>query len=332
MIAKLLPDAALTVTMKAVLGRLARCEMANATAGTLKALESRGLIIPNTEPDDGRGWRNVHMLTAAGRSAIGVQPPAAVPELADVATTSRSVDAYLSREYPALFPAAAAAEPENPCRLRDCTGSWHGEDICDAILAELPTQGATLIAEVSVEPEKTPELVVWEGNDGRDLIRTHDGTAAAQFADRLRALAAAVDKGANLLTPAATSEPVDHAARFAALDAEVLFALEGERGDMGAPQSYIESLLIVLAEWRPRVVAMLADAPEWAVPEAAQYRRALDRTREAWTQYSFRWEGGPDLPYPFDLPQSHPQPSPAARVARITSAGRRSLTVREVAA
>jgi hypothetical protein len=79
---------------------------------------------------------------------------------------------------------------------------------------------------------------------------------------------------------------------------------------------------------------MLADAPEWAVPEAAVYRRALDRTREVWAQYSFRYEGGPVLPWPFDLPEPVAgSPKDLAKpVARIVSAGRRALTVREVAA
>lgn len=217
------------------------------------------------------------------------------------------------------------------CHLPGCTGTWHDEDICDVVLADLATPGASLIAEVNIEPGAAPQLVVWEGADGRDLIRTHDRAAGHDFANRLRALAAAVDKGAALLPPVVKPEPVDYAARFAALDSDVLFALE-DAGDCDSAQKYVESLLIVLAEWRPRVVAMLADAPEWAVPEAAQYRRALDRTREAFVQWEFRYEGGPTLSYPFDLPEQAPAVAPVAPVARIASAGRRDLIVRGAAA
>ncbi|MFI0897088.1 HNH endonuclease signature motif containing protein [Streptomyces sp. NPDC020983] len=126
---------------------------------------------------------------------------------------------------------------------------------------------------------------------------------------------------------------VDYAARFAALDSDVLFDLEAS-GDCDDAQRYVQSLLMVLAEWRPRVVAMLADAPEWAVPEAAAYRRALDRTREAWIQYEFRYEGGPALPYPFDLPEPAPKgfAQTETPIARIVSAGRRDLIVRGAAA
>lgn len=126
---------------------------------------------------------------------------------------------------------------------------------------------------------------------------------------------------------------VDYAARFAALDSDVLFDLE-DGGDCDTATKFVESLLIVLAEWRPRVVAMLADAPEWAVPEAAQYRRALDRTREAYMQWSFRWQGGPALPDTFDLPEPAPMVTVTSGtpVARICRSGHRDLLVREVAA
>lgn len=126
---------------------------------------------------------------------------------------------------------------------------------------------------------------------------------------------------------------VDHAARFAALDSDVLFALEDSDNE-DAPTAYIESLLIVLADWRGHLVTLLANAPAWSIPEVAAYQRALSRTREAWVQYSFRWTGGPDLPYPFDLPEPAPKGAAARRtpVARIVSAGRRDLIVREVAA
>jgi hypothetical protein len=218
------------------------------------------------------------------------------------------------------------------CRVVGCDGRWHDDDMCDVVLADLQGEGVSLIAEVDSVEGGPVELVVWEGEDGRDLLRTTSPAAGHAFADRLRALAAAVDKGAALLAPAVV-EPVDYAARFAALDSDVLFDLE-DGGDCDTAQRYVQSLLMVLAEWRPRVVAMLADAPEWAVPEAAVYRRALDRTREAWAQYSFRYEGGPVLPWPFDLPEpvAPVALADAQPVARIVSVGRRALTVRGVAA
>jgi hypothetical protein len=127
-------------------------------------------------------------------------------------------------------------------------------------------------------------------------------------------------------------EPVDYAARFAALDSDVLFDVEAQ-GDSEDARNYVESLLIVLTEWRTRVVGLLAETPaEWAVPEAGQYQRALNRTREAWLQWNFRWQGGPVLPWPFDVPAPVTQPAPVAPITRIVSAGRRDLLVREVAA
>ncbi|MFF7158095.1 hypothetical protein [Streptomyces sp. NPDC008139] len=123
---------------------------------------------------------------------------------------------------------------------------------------------------------------------------------------------------------------VDHAARFAALDEYRLFAIEDEARDCTPSADFIESLLLVLADWRPRIVALLETAPAWSIPEVAAYERAVNRTQEAWLLYSFRWEGGPALPETFDLPAG--QPSPVARVARITSPGRRDLTVRGAAA
>jgi hypothetical protein len=224
------------------------------------------------------------------------------------------------------------------CLIPDCDGRWHDDGICDVVLSDLQGDGASLIAEVEAGPALPATLVVWEGADGRDLIRTTDPGAGHAFADRLRLLAAAIDKGAALLarvtTTSATPDPsVDYAARFAALDSDVLFDLE-DTGDCDDAQRYVQSLLMVLAEWRPRVLAMLADAPEWAVPEAGAYRRALDRTREAWVQYEFRYDGGPVLPFPFDLPEPAPkgQPITLPPVARIVSAGRRPLTVRGAAA
>lgn len=221
-----------------------------------------------------------------------------------------------------------------------CDGYAHIDGVCEAVFDCLNLaagQPNALNVTVNADGVKPVELAVWQDWSG-DLLRTRDQAEASAFADRLRAFAAAIDKGAALLAAdnlsAATPDPsVDYAARFAALDSDLLFDLENA-GDCDDAQRYIESLLIVLAEWRPRVVAMLADAPEWAVPEAAAYRRALDRTREAWIQYEFRWEGGPVLPYPFDLPEAGQQIvlTRSAPVARISSAGRRDLLVRGAAA
>lgn len=230
------------------------------------------------------------------------------------------------------------------CRIPGCTGHNHLDDLCNSV-TRVDGPGIPLIAEVEAWEGSTPELIVWETDDIRNLFRTRDQAVARAFADKLRTLAAAVDKGAALLaTPpdsVATPDPsVDYAARFAALDYGVLFDLED--GDCDNVTRYVESLLIVLAEWRPRVVALLADAPEWAVPEAAQYRAALNRTREALTQWEFRWQGGPDLPETFDLPEPvvsvTSSTTPKGHVqtvtplARIESAGRRDLILREVAA
>jgi hypothetical protein len=131
---------------------------------------------------------------------------------------------------------------------------------------------------------------------------------------------------------------IDYAARFAALDEYRLFALEGDTGDCTAASDFVASLLIVLADWRPRIVALLADAPGWAVPEVGAYEAAVARTFEAWALYSFRYDGGPDLPETFDLPVFAGQGisvdanKNAAPVARISSAGRRDLVVRGAAA
>jgi hypothetical protein len=247
------------------------------------------------------------------------------------------MDSSMRRALPDSAPTPTEALPPT-CRVPGCTGSWHDDDICDVVFADLAGPGSALIVEVSVEPGETAEAIVWEGTEGRNLLRTRDQAEAVAFADKLRALAAAVDTGAALLAgpsarPAKPDPAVDFASRFAALDSDVLFDLEAA-GDCDNASRYVESLLIVLAEWRPRVVAMLADAPEWAVPEAAAYRRALDRTREAWVQWNFRWEGGPALPDTFDLPEPAPKGTQitGTPVARIVSAGRRDQVVREVAA
>lgn len=88
---------------------------------------------------------------------------------------------------------------------------------------------------------------------------------------------------------------------FAGLGSDVLFALEYPAGQDGpsncdAPQEYIEQLLVTLADWRQRLL-------DGSRTDTDDYRVALDSVREAWLQYSFRWVGGPELPYPFDLPQ-----------------------------
>ncbi|MDG9706272.1 hypothetical protein [Streptomyces sp. DH37] len=100
-----------------------------------------------------------------------------------------------------------------------------------------------------------------------------------------------------------------YAAHFEGVTAEKLFALEDAEGDCDAPQNYVECLLVILASWRAdleRWRARLDELPSAAVAryrdEAARYTEALNATREAWLQWSFRWEGGPALPERFDLP------------------------------
>lgn len=92
----------------------------------------------------------------------------------------------------------------------------------------------------------------------------------------------------------------DFPARFAGLDSDVLFALEYPQGldgpsDCDAPQEYIAQRLVNLAQWRDCLVA-------GSRTDVDDYQRCLNAVREAWLQYSFRWVGGPELPYPFDLP------------------------------
>lgn len=94
----------------------------------------------------------------------------------------------------APFGGAANAE----CRIRGCDGRWHAEEMCDVVLVDMPTAGVDLIVEVDSIDSGPVELVVWEG-EGRDLLRTSDPAAGRAFADRLRALAAAVDRGVDLL-------------------------------------------------------------------------------------------------------------------------------------
>ncbi len=93
---------------------------------------------------------------------------------------------------------------------------------------------------------------------------------------------------------------IDYAARFEGFDSDTLFELEygpdGGGSDTDAPREHVEQLLVVLADWRARLL-------DGSRTDADDYRVALDTVREAWLQYSFRWIGGPNLPYPFDLPQ-----------------------------
>jgi hypothetical protein len=89
---------------------------------------------------------------------------------------------------------------------------------------------------------------------------------------------------------------VDYAARFEGFDSDTLFELEHRRGEMDDASDHVEQLLVVLADWRQEILAGRR-------VDEDDYRRCLDAVREAWLQYSFRWTGGPNLPYPFDLPQ-----------------------------
>ncbi|MEU1908130.1 hypothetical protein [Streptomyces hygroscopicus] len=95
---------------------------------------------------------------------------------------------------------------------------------------------------------------------------------------------------------------IDYAARFEGFDSDKLFALEYPNGqdgrvDCDAPSEYVEQLLVLLADWRARLL-------DGSRADVDDYRRCLNAVREAWLQYSFRWVGGPDLPYPFDLPRT----------------------------
>ncbi|MFT9670900.1 hypothetical protein ACMZ5F_11515 [Streptomyces rhizosphaericola] len=94
---------------------------------------------------------------------------------------------------------------------------------------------------------------------------------------------------------------INYPDRFEGFTSDTLFALEYPDGEGGsangdAPQEYVEQLLVVLADWRQRLL-------DGSRTDTDSYQAALDAVREAWLQYSFRWEGGPSLPYPFDLPQ-----------------------------
>lgn len=110
----------------------------------------------------------------------------------------------------------------------------------------------------------------------------------------------AEDFGDNLQAVIDGYRAVDYPARFEGLDSDVLFELEygpdGSGTDCDAPRDYVEQLLAHLADWRARLL-------DGTRTDADAYRAALDSVREAWLQYSFRWVGGPELPYPFDLPR-----------------------------
>ncbi|MFF7192682.1 hypothetical protein ACFZAM_03055 [Streptomyces sp. NPDC008079] len=71
--------------------------------------------------------------------------------------------------------------------------------MCEATFADITTPGATLVVNVSSEEDRTTHLVIWEGNDGRDLLRTTNRADAVAFATNLRELADAVERGAALL-------------------------------------------------------------------------------------------------------------------------------------
>ncbi|WEO25158.1 hypothetical protein [Streptomyces caniscabiei] len=96
---------------------------------------------------------------------------------------------------------------------------------------------------------------------------------------------------------------IDYAARFEGLSSDTLFELEyGPEGpgdydnsDPDQASDYVEQLLVVLSDWRQRLL-------DGSRTDADDYRRCLDSVREAWLQYSFRTLNGPALPYPFDLP------------------------------
>lgn len=89
-------------------------------------------------------------------------------------------------------------------------------------------------------------------------------------------------------------------------NSDVLFELEEQTGDCQTPRDHVEQLLVTLAAWRAGLIDGTVPAEQ-----ATAYEQALNSVREAWLQYSFRWVGGPELPYPFDLatpelPSIHP--------------------------
>lgn len=227
-----------------------------------------------------------------------------------------------------------------PCLIPGCDGFFHDDDTCVTDVAEIKLDGqgklcAELVAQAGAQPHVVTYTFDLVGSD-EILSRLTDPADVRTMASEYRAFADSLDLAAALLAMpqegTAKPAPVDHAARFAALDSDFLFELETAE-DTSAPHAYIESLLIVLADWQGHLAGLLADAPAWSIPEVAAYERALSRTREAYMQWSFRWLGGPVLPESFDLPEPVERVSlTRSNVARIVSAGRRDLTVRQVAA
>ncbi|MFJ4406783.1 hypothetical protein [Streptomyces sp. NPDC088910] len=63
-----------------------------------------------------------------------------------------------------------------------CDGVWHQEGVCEATFADITTPGAALVVNVSSEEDRTTHLVIWEGNDGRDLLRTTNRADTVAFA------------------------------------------------------------------------------------------------------------------------------------------------------
>lgn len=148
-----------------------------------------------TEPR--KAWSNVN---GKWRRVNGFLPAeSAVLDVA-FATYKRTAEYVLTETV------TTADEPaEVECRIPGCDGTWHYDDMCDVVLADMSTAGVDLIAEVDSVDGGPVELVVWEG-EGRDLLRTSDPAAGRAFADRLRALAHAIDKGAVLLMASARAE------------------------------------------------------------------------------------------------------------------------------
>jgi hypothetical protein len=85
-----------------------------------------------------------------------------------------------------------------------------------------------------------------------------------------------------------------YAAHFEGLNADKLFAIEDERNECDDVRAYVEGLLIILAEWRRQLAGQSFGR--------AEFERALNATREAWLQWSFRCIGNEWLPESFDLP------------------------------
>lgn len=97
------------------------------------------------------------------------------------------------------------------------------------------------------------------------------------------------------------------------LDLEV--GPDGNDEDMDAPRDYVEGLLLILTQWKTAIESYrdrcmaTPDEPLHALflrglhEDVAEYRRALDRVREAQLQYDYRDSGGGSrfLPDSFDI-------------------------------